>query len=233
MFSLEQVVPWGRSFDEYCAMFALDARDLAGSVLGCGDGPASFNATGTRRGGRIISADPLYRFTADDVRVRLAVTYERVIAETRQNADEFVWDVIPSVEALGRVRMAAMNDFLDDFPAGLREGRYVDAELPTLPFDDARFDLAVCSHLLFLYSEQLGEAFHHAALLELCRVAKEVRVFPLLALGGRPSPFVESASRLLREQGFDVAIARVPYEFQRGGNEMLRIVRRSALPKLP
>lgn len=230
MFSLDQVVPWGRSFDEYCAMFALDVTDLGGTILGCGDGPASFNATGTRRGCRIVSADPLYRVTADDVRERLAVTYERVIAETRRNADEFVWSVIPSVEELGRVRMAAMNDFLNDFPAGAREGRYVDAELPSLPFADAQFDLAVCSHLLFLYSAQLGESFHHAALLELCRVASEVRVFPLLALGGRPSPFVESASRRLRDRGFEVAIERVPYEFQKGGDEMMRIVR-GARPK--
>lgn len=209
-------------------MFALDETDLAGSILGCGDGPASFNAGAGRRGCRVVSVDPLYRFTADEIRARLAVTYERVIAETRQNADEFVWSVIPSVEELGRVRMAAMNGFLDDFPAGLREGRYIDAELPTLPFADAQFELAVCSHLLFLYSAQLGEAFHHAALLELCRVANEVRVFPLLALGGRPSPFVESASQLLRDRGFDVTTERVPYEFQRGGNEMLRIVGRQA-----
>ena len=42
MFTLEQVVPWGRSFDEYCNMFALSSDDLALRILGCGDGPASF-----------------------------------------------------------------------------------------------------------------------------------------------------------------------------------------------
>ena len=42
-----------------------------------------------------------------------------------------------------------MNLFLEDFPGGLDEGRYVEASLPTLPFDDGTFDLALCSHLLY------------------------------------------------------------------------------------
>ena len=28
------------------------------------------------------------------------------------------------------------------------EGRYVDAQLPTLPMEDGSFDLALCSHLM-------------------------------------------------------------------------------------
>src|SRR5215469_1021562 len=72
----------------------------------------------------------------------------------------------------------------NDYPAGKAEGRYVDAQLPTLPFADQSFDHALCSHFLFLflYSAQLGEKFHRAAMLEMCRIARESRVFPLLAL---------------------------------------------------
>jgi hypothetical protein len=61
MFTLEQVVPWGRSFEEYRAMFALSDADLEGRVLGCGDGPASFNAVATQRGANVVSCDPIYR----------------------------------------------------------------------------------------------------------------------------------------------------------------------------
>src|SRR4030095_9977570 len=111
-----------------------------------------------------------------------------MIDQTRRNAASFVWDSIQSVDELGRVRMAAMQEFLDDFTDGKAEGRYVEAELPALPFADSSFDLAVCSHLLFLYSSQLGEAFHQQAVQELCRVAREVRIFPLLALDGKRSP---------------------------------------------
>jgi len=48
----------------------------------------------------------------------------------------------------------------------------------------------------------------------------------LLALGGRPSPFAETSADAVRAAGFDVSIERVPYEFQKGGNEMMRVRRR-------
>ena len=224
MFTLDQVVPWGRSFDEYCRMFALTDGDLDRRILGCGDGPASFNAEATRRGHRVVSCDPMYRFDRSQVEERIAATYDQVLAQTRLNADEFVWgDRIRNVEELGQVRMAAMQAFLDDFEAGKRAGRYVDAELPRLPFDDGAFDLGLCSHFLFLYSTQLGEPFHRAALHEMCRVALEVRVFPLLALAGQRSSFVDGCVDDLNGSGYQVTLERVAYKFQRGGNEMMRI----------
>jgi len=226
MFTLDQVVPWGRSFDEYQRMFALTDDDLQLKIVGCGDGPASFNAEATRLGSTVISCDPIYRYGVEELRQRIASTYDQILEQTRRNEREFVWSTIHSVDELGRVRMAAMNAFLRDYPAGLTQGRYIVAELPDLPFGDTSFDLALCSHLLFLYSDQLGETLHRASVLELGRVAKEVRVFPLLALGGMPSPFVDGCTDLLRETGYEVSIERVAYEFQRGGNQMLRFRRR-------
>ncbi len=206
-------------------MFALSDGDLAGRMLGCGDGPASFNAEATRCGMTVVSCDPIYAFSTEQIEARIASTFDEVIHQTRQNQEDFVWDAIPSVEELGRVRMAAMQSFLIDFPAGLVQGRYLNAALPSLPFPDDHFDLTLCSHLLFLYSRQLDAAFHHASLLELCRVAREVRVFPLLALGGAMSPHLEGSMERLRAAGYRVSIQRVNYEFQRGACEMLRIQR--------
>ncbi len=227
MFTLDQVVPWGRSFDEYRRMFALTDEDLNLQIIGCGDGPASFNAEATRRGGRVISCDPIYRFEKPQIQERIAATYDQIIEQTRRNVHEFVWgEGIRTVEELGQVRTAAMEIFLDDYDSGKASGRYVEAELPILPFASATFDLALCSHFVFLYSKQLDEAFHRAATQEMCRVAAEVRIFPLLALGGDRSPFIEPCVRDLRDRGHDVSIETVPYEFQRGGNQMMRIRRR-------
>jgi hypothetical protein len=92
-----------------------------------------------------------------------------------------------------------------------------------LPFADGSFDLALCSHLLFLYSRQLDQTFHVSAATELCRVASEVRIFPLLALGGEPSPHVEGVASALRARGFEVSLDKVPYEFQKGGDHMMRV----------
>jgi predicted transcriptional regulator len=223
VFTLDKIVPWGRSYDEYCRMFALTSADLGGRILGCGDGPAGFNAVSTRRGTRVVSSDPLYRFGADEIRRRIDETAEDILEQTRRNRSEFVWTSITSVEELQRVRLDAMQEFLADYDVGRTEGRYIAAELPALPFASQSFDLALCSHLLFLYSEQLGGAFHNASALELTRVAREVRIFPLLALGGARSPLLPSVSAALRDTGCAVTIERVPYEFQRGGNEMMRI----------
>jgi hypothetical protein len=223
MFTLDQVVPWGRSFDEYQRMFALTDADLRLRILGCGDGPASFNAGAARRGGTVVSFDPIYRWNAEQIQERIAVTCEQILGQTRTNAGEFVWDSIRSVEELGQVRMAAMREFLEDYEAGKLQGRYLEGELPALPFADASFDLALSSHFLFLYTSQLGEPFHRSAIREMCRVAAEVRIFPLLALGGGRSPFVDRSVDELRASDYVVSIERVPYEFQRGGNEMLRI----------
>jgi hypothetical protein len=226
MFTLDRVVPWGRSFDEYQRMFTLTDVDLSLKIVGCGDGPSSFNARATRRGASVTSVDPIYRWDVDQIRDRIAVTYDEILEQTRRNANEFVWESIPSVEELGHVRMAAMEAFLEDYDGGRVQGRYVDGELPTLPFADSSFDLALCSHFLFLYTQQLGEMFHQAALREMCRVALEVRVFPLLALGGERSSYVESSVNDLLKTGHDVSIETVPYEFQRGGNQMMRVRRR-------
>ena len=223
MFTLDQVVPWGRSFDEYRRMFALSDTDLAGRVLGCGDGPASFNAEATRVGHTVVSCDPIYQFTRSQIRARLDDTYTQVLEQTRQNAGEFVWTAIRSVDELAVVRMAAMTTFLDDYDAGTDDGRYIHAELPTLPFANQSFDLALSSHFLFLYSAQLGEAFHIDAVLDMCRVAREVRIFPLLALGATPSTLVDPVTAALTREGFEVTIETVAYEFQRGGNQMMRI----------
>lgn len=227
MFELDHIVPWGRSFDEYRRMFALTDDDLHLTIIGCGDGPASFNAEATRRGSHVVSSDPIYRYDVDQLRERIESTRGHVLEQTRRNADEFVWNTIHSVDELGQVRRAAMNDFLDDYPSGRKSGRYIEAQLPDLPFPDSSFDLAVCSHLLFLYTGQLDEAFHHRAAAEMCRVASEVRIFPLLALGSTPSPLVAPVAAHLGAQGFRVSIEDVPYEFQRGGNRMMRIRRAS------
>src|SRR4029077_20779231 len=179
MFTLDTVVPWGRSFDEYCAMFALSDRDLGLTILDCGGGPASFNAEGTRGGRSIGSCDPIYQFTAPQIETRIAATYAAIIDQTRHNASEFVWTSMRSVDELGAVRMAAMRKFLDDSPAGLVERRYQKGELPALPFADRSFGLALSSHFLFLYTEQFDESFHCSSIADMGRVADEVRIFPL------------------------------------------------------
>jgi hypothetical protein len=223
-FTLEDVVPWGRQLIEYQRMFDLSPQDLKGAILGCADGPASFNAELNMAGGRVISADPLYRFSAPEIGRRVGETFDVVMHQTRTNHEQFVWGgVIADIESLGRVRRDAMDRFLGDYDQGRSEGRYVSCELPLLPFDEGSFNLAVCSHFLFLYSAHVSLEFHIESILELCRVAAEVRIFPLLELGSRPSRHLAGVVAALGRRSVEVTIEQVDYEFQRGGNQMLRV----------
>ena len=222
-FTIEGVVPWGRTMDEYCGMFDLVERDLRGRILGCGDGPASFNAEMSALGYSVVSVDPLYAFSGEAIEKRVEETHDIIIEQLARNRDDFVWTYVPSIPALGQRRMWAMGRFLEDFARGSGEGRYVDASLPDLPFDDSSFDLALSSHFLFLYSEEFDLAFHIQALEEMLRVAPEARVFPLLQVGGAPSPHVQGAMDAFTAQGIQARIEEVPYEFQRGGSRMLRL----------
>ena len=152
-----------------------------------------------------------------------------MISQVKSDPGGFVWTQFRGPDHLGECRLAAMRRFLADFEAGKREGRYVAASLPVLPFVDGQFSLALISHLLFLYSGQLDVDFHTAAFQELLRVAAEARVFPLLGLDRRWSPHLGPVRDRLELAGFEVQIVAVDYEFQRAeehaGSRMLRVRR--------
>lgn len=218
---LESIVPWGRSSEEYRSMFALSEADLQKRILGCGDGPAAFNAGLSQRGGYVVSVDPVYQFSAEQIRIQIERVYPQVMSQMEQNADHYIWDSISCVEALGSIRMDAMQQFLADFDGGLKEGRYLAASLPDLPLADQQFELALCSHFLFLYSGHFSLDQHIESMRELCRVAEEVRVYPLLTLDGEPADYLPAVREALSAEGIETRLQTVDYQFQKGATQML------------
>jgi hypothetical protein len=221
--TLSHVLPWGRSLDEYKRLFDLNHEDLASRILGCGDGPASFNSELTSLGGSVVSVDPIYALSKEEIELRVEQTYDVIISQVKQTRDNYIWRYFEGPDELGRHRLECMRKFLDDYTFGLAEERYSAQGLPSLSFDAQRFDLALCSHLLFLYSDQLNFDFHRDSIQELCRVAREVRIFPLVGLDCKPSPHVEPIRDHFVDAGYNVDLQVVPYEFQRGGNRMMKI----------
>ncbi len=78
---LEKVVPFGRSLDEYTKMFDLSSNDLQQKILGVGDGPASFNAEGTKTGVNITSVDPIYQFDGAEIKQRFDKVVDNIIEQ--------------------------------------------------------------------------------------------------------------------------------------------------------
>lgn len=223
---LESVIPWGRSFDEYRRMFNLQGDELQLSILGCADGPASFNAELTRFGGSVISADPVYQFSKHEIAERVKSVYPLVMNELEKNRDNYNWDEFADVQALGDKRMQAMEIFLADYERGVTQGRYVGASLPFLPFESGQFQLALCSHFLFLYADQLDESEHLKAVNELCRVADEVRIYPLVDLKSELSPHLSGVLNAMSNCGIEYRMEDVSYQFQKNALQML-VLRRS------
>ncbi|TET87395.1 MAG: SAM-dependent methyltransferase [Sulfurovum sp.] len=222
---LENIVPWGRNLAEYKAMFLLNKDDLNAKILGCGDGPSSFNTEVDLEQGSVISIDPLYAFSKQEIMQRIDDVSDEVMEQVKKHQDDFVWKNIPDPDTLYQLRIEAMMEFLMDYNEGKEEGRYIAEVLPKLSFEDNQFDLALSSHFLFLYSEHLDEEFHIKSILEMLRVAKEVRVFPLIDLKGEKSVHTEGVIKELTELGYNTSIIKTEYGFQKGGDEMLKITK--------
>ena len=220
---LSEVVPWGRTCAEYRAMFTLGDEMLQRRLLDCGAGPSSFTAEWTASGGQVTACDPLYAFDVESIRRRFDASVDTVMGQVRARPDRWSWTYHAGPDALLAARHRAIDRFTEDLPRGLLAGRYVHASLPELPFASRSFDVALCSHFLFLYSEQFSADFHLGSVRELCRVAGEVRIFPLLTLDQERSPHLDAVCSLACELGLVASIERVSYQLQRGGDEMLRI----------
>lgn len=222
---LHEVVPWGRPFAEYVRMFALTPADLNRRIVDCGGGPASFAAEAAARGTRVVACDPLYHFSAEEIAHRIDAVVPTMVAGMEAARDRFNWTEAGSPKRHAARRLSAMRRFLADFSTGRHAGRYVTTALPALGFRDDAFDLALSSHFLFLYSDQRSITFHLAAIEEMLRVATEARMFPLLDLAGGPSRHLDPVLAEVRRRGHAARIVTVPYEFQRGGDQLLVITR--------
>ncbi len=221
-FELSSIVPWGRNLSEYIKMFSLSDSDLDSSIISFGDGPASFNAEMNNHGRRVLSIDPIYNFSREDINTRINETKNIVIDQTRRNASNFRWNSIRDINELEQIRMNAMNAFLVDFYSGKTEGRYIGHSMPErLPFAADSFDIGLSSHFLLLYSET-GLNFHFDCLNEMLRLCREVRIFPILDLNAKRSHLLDDIIKEYNSR-FRVKILKVDYEFQVDGNEMFVI----------
>jgi hypothetical protein len=70
-----------------------------------------------------------------------------------------------------------------------------------------------------LHTDNLTFDFHTASIREMLRVAREVRIFPLLDVNAQESRYLQGVLESLQE--YWPEIHKVNYEFQRGGNKML------------
>lgn len=227
MVKLSHVVPFGRSLAEYRLMFNLTDLDLSRKILDAGGGPASFNAEMQKLGHRVVSIDPIYQFSSAEIEQRFYACASDIIRQVKDVPDAWVWGYHQSPDDLLNNRETALRLFLADYSQGKTEGRYLVGELPDLPLSDRLYDLMLCSHLLFLYSDHLSLNIHCRSIAALMARGQELRIFPLLTLDRVRSPHLDPVCDFLTDLGYRAEIIPVRYELQKGGNEMLRVTRRA------
>ncbi|HEY3483317.1 MAG TPA: methyltransferase domain-containing protein, partial [Streptomyces sp.] len=202
--------------------------DLAGRILDCPGGAASLTAEVNAAGGTAMACDPVYERPVEQVRETALESLSRGYAYHQANPGEYVWTYFRDPDHYLESRTRSVELFAADRTA--HPENYVEAALPTLPFADGRFDLVLCSHLLFSYADRLDRQFHVASLRELARIGREVRVFPLVPMGMAENPELAPVRAELAAAGLHTTVRRVDYEFQRGGDAVMTISRTAAEP---
>jgi len=228
---IDRIAFIGRTLDEYVRIFDLDSSLLKkGPVLDCPAGAASFTAEARRSGAEVVACDILYDLSPGDLIEKGERDIRLIYDKVGEVSHLYVWDYYKDRDALMALRMKSLTLFAEDFRDGYKKGRYIKASLPHLPFADNTFPLVISGHFLFLYGDMLDFDFHKKCLMELMRVSSgEVRVFPLHGLDAKPYPYLGEVISFLRTAQIDAEITEAPFEFQRGGNRMLKMRRKNNL----
>ncbi len=224
-YAIDDVAFIGRTVEEYGRMFDLDLAAWQGkSVLDCPGGACAFVAEANARGIDAVGVDMLYDTPPEELRARCEADIDTAIAGFDGVEDQFVWEFYDDVADVRAHWTAASERFVADYADRFDTDRYVAARLPDLPFAADSFSLVLSAHLLFLYMDELDDEFHERSLLELARVAsEEVRVYPLVRFDGKRFPRLDDLRATLADEGYETEIRSVPFEFQRGADELLRI----------
>lgn len=218
---------FGRTLAEYAQFFSLDVEALDGlSVLDVAAGPSSFTAEACRRGADAVAVDPLYGSTPETLATHVQIDYRRVISQIRAKPELVRLRSFGSLDEAELSRRSAADRFLTDYAQHFVHNRYIGAALPQLPFLDCAFDLVLCAHFLFVYAKKFDFDFHVEACRELVRVSSdEVRIHPLVDLGGRRYAELDELRSALEAGGIASEVVPVDYEFFRGCDSMLVLKR--------
>ncbi|AIQ73813.1 MULTISPECIES: class I SAM-dependent methyltransferase [Paenibacillus] len=222
---LERIVFIGRTYEEYLRMFDLLESDLIGQrILDCPAGACSFTAIANQLGGAVTAADIAYYYSEDELADKGVQDIAHAMSGMEKVQDNFVWNYFKSIEGLTEARNAALTASTKD--RRQTPERYVPVVLPDLPFADEAFDLTLSAHFLFMYSDRLDYGFHLKTIKKLMRVTRgELRIFPLVDLSCKRYEHLDRLIDDLVRQGFTAEELEVPYEFQKGAKQMLKIRR--------
>jgi len=220
---MRKMVLWGHHVDEYQEMFALSEDDFQSRLLEYGCGPSAINAELHETTKHIVSCDPLFTLDKATLSTKVSLVFEEMLDQIKEQQDQFDFSRYGGFDGLVAERRQGVAEFFADYERGRAEKRYVPLREYQLPFADFSFDFALSSHYLFADLEAQDIDFHLQAIRELARVAKEVRIFPLVDCMSQTSPFLGPVLLGLQQENYGIEVREVAYPLQPKGNAMLRV----------
>jgi hypothetical protein len=212
----------GHNTVDYQHMFDLSEDDLHKKIITFASGFDIFNLEMTAKGNSVISCARNYALTTEQMRELVEKNIKKMNEHFDDHEEQFLFDREVSLPTIKENLYQTAQRFIADYPKGQAEKRYLPEVLSKLSFPNLSFDLALCSHYLFANSALTLEN-HVSYIKEMCRVAKETRIFPLSNAFGEISDLLGPVMLQLQIEHYGVELKQVTYEFQRGSNAMLRI----------
>lgn len=220
---MRKLVLWGHSVDEYREMFDLSQDEMNSSILEYGCGPSAVNYQQAQNDHQVVSCDPLFVLDKDTLASKAVMIFADMAEQVKKEQARFDFSRSGSYENLIAERQQGMKQFFADYASGKAQGRYIGVADYHLPFADFSFDFALSSHYLFADLDEQTVEFHLAVIRELARVAREVRIFPLIDKEGNTSEFLGPVLLGLQQDNYGVEVREVAFHLHPTGNAMLRV----------
>ncbi len=221
--SLQYTHYWSHTLAEYQAMFNLLDLKPCASILHYRAGSSSLAAELAASQHAVTAVDPFYVNSYTELKEKSLRHFKLAMEEIACFKDQFSWRFFENYQALEEAWQKALELFFADFEEGQQVGRYIAAEPLALPFETGQFDIALSSYSLFNLSAEpkASKEFLLQPIKALCRVAREVRIFPLLDARGEISPLLGPVISQLQQENYSIELKQVSFDFQPGGNAMM------------
>lgn len=220
---MRRIALWGQHLDEYRDMFGLTAADLSKNFLEYNSGASAFNAELSKLNTKCISCDPWFDLELEELAEKINTNFNNRLKQLENNLQNIDVSRYGSFAKLIAYRRQGIAEFLQDFVKGKDDKRYIGPQGASLPFADFSFDFAVVANNFFADLDYQTVEYHVAIIKELGRVAKDVRIFPLVDVNGVPSSLLGPIIMGLHQDNFGVEVKDVAYHLQPKGNAMLRV----------
>lgn len=213
---------WIHGLEEYEQMFDLQEADYRKSILDFPGSISSFNAEVYQKVHRVVSGDAIYGMSMEAMQDYAQKLLKLNCDYLTDNADAVLKLGAAALEPIFKMWRANADIFLEDYMTGKKQARYQQVLMPNLPYANHEFQLALCSDYVFNRHVQ-NDCRPDQVVAELCRVAEEVRIFPLLTEAGEVSEWLGPLMLDLQNRNHGIEIRQVPFENVKGGNAMLRV----------